>query len=185
MLKATFGVSSTWDIFAKLGYADADIEDNYVTAGVPQKEEYDGDSDIAFGIGAKGCLSGCGGSGPQVMVDGQYLFYTVDTDVTFGGIPLTGYTSETDFTELQIAVYGVWTVGTFKPYAGAKYSTVELENTANIPSIMESWVITYEEADSFGVFAGADYEVNSNLSFNAELRVVDETAISLGANWKI
>ncbi len=207
-VKFAIGASSNIDIYVKAGAADADAEFDINSPPDPaEKIDIDSDSDFAWGVGAKACLWGCGGAGPRILADVQYLQYDLDSDIKVDGVDLaTGFQqelldegattaavsvdAETDIEEWQIALIAAWSVNQWRPYLGVKYSDlktdtdVKLSGQANGLSFTGDFDVKFEADDNVGVFAGTDFIVNPNLSWNVEARVTDETAFTLGVNWK-
>ncbi|MBW2011319.1 MAG: hypothetical protein JRI32_06685 [Deltaproteobacteria bacterium] len=214
--KGTLGLHPNFDIFVKLGAADADTEFKTVGAGASEKTEFDGDWDFAWGIGAKAKLYESS-SGIRIMADAQYLWCEVDGDVDIDGKDLAenykeellyegatsatiSYDAEAEIQEWQVALYVNKTIGMFSPYAGVKYSDIDAEFDADIDGRITVPVgaaiiigspysakieTNFEADDNFGVFLGTDiYVIPDILSFNIEGRFVDETALTLGLNWK-
>lgn len=187
LVKGTLGLHPNLDIFVKLGAADADGEFKIGGAGFPDiKVEFDGDWDFAWGIGAKGKLYQSP-SGIRLMADIQYLWYEVDGDIDIEGIDLAifgPYDAETEIQEWQVALYVNKTIGMFSPYAGVKYSDMDVETDIDWQGGGKD-EIDFEADDNFGVFLGTDfYAIPNILSFNIEGRFVDETALSVGLNWR-
>lgn len=119
----------------------------------------------------------------------------------FGATSATAsYDAEAEIQEWHIALYVNKTIGMFSPYAGVKYSDMDAEFDADIDGQVQVTVpavgiinspysakveIDFEADDNFGVFLGTDiYVIPDILSFNIEGRFVDETALTLGLNWK-
>lgn len=184
--KGTLGLHPNLDIFVKFGAADADGEFKFVDPSASTKFEFDGDWDFAWGIGAKAKLFQSP-SGIRLMADIQYLWYEVDGDIKVNGIDLaiTGpYDAETEIQEWQVALYVNKTIGMFSPYAGVKYSDMDVETDIDSQSFGKL-EIDFEADDNFGIFLGTDfYAIPNILSFNIEGRFVDEIALSVGLNWR-
>lgn len=193
-LKATAGLHPQLDVFAKLGIADVDAEFDIAEPGFFDVEnEFEGDFDFGWGLGAKACLFGCGGSGMRIMADAQYLSYEVDGDFELAGVDLDDLgdaDSETEVTEWQVALYANWTIQQWSPYAGVKYSDIDVENDTDVSGTADGVAFTidasadFEADDNVGIFVGTDFNINSNLSLNIEGRFIDETAGSIGLSWQ-
>lgn len=207
-IKGTLGLHPNIDIFLKLGMADAKSKYKYVSPGEPDaKIEFDGDYDFVYGGGIKAKIFESSG-GLRVMADGQYLHYEVDGDYKVDGKDLAqylrqsfidagattvtaSYDSKTKIQEWQVALYVNQTFGQFSPYAGVKYSDVTVKNETNFSGLADG--VTYSgkidgkaKADkNFGVVVGTDiYLIPNRLSVNIEGRFIDETAGTIGVNYR-
>jgi len=185
------------DLFIKLGTANLNYEEkNIITGATDQKMEFDGEFDFAWGAGAKlGFYQSP--KGLRIMGDVQYLTYEVDGDFSINGVDRAAfespasYNSKTKVEEWQAALYMVQEIRQFSPYLGVKYSDLELKNETNVSGRTAGVPYSYKEttkaeADkNFGVFLGADFNIiPTRLSVNIEGRFLDETAGSLGVNYK-
>jgi len=203
-LKGTVGVASWLDLFVKLGMADADLDFTIKEPGFADvKVVFDGDNDFAYGAGAKAELGHW--SGWRILADAQYLMYKVDGDVSSDGIDIaslaallvsTGasdsasYHAEAAVNELQLALYVAQTFGIWTPYGGVKYSNLEFEFKDNFTdvsggtTVVETSNADFEASDNVGIFIGTEVEIIPKLTANLELRLIDETAGTLGLNWR-
>jgi hypothetical protein len=178
-----------------------------------QQTEWSGDTGFAWGGGAKACLSGCGGTGVRILADAQYLSYELDatgmvngldwaefdeqllTDVIGADSADTSYDAELEASEWQAAFYVAWSKGIWTPYGGAKYSDMKVEHEIDYITdtvwggVPETWIGTvredFEADNNLGAFVGVALELGNGVSFNAEGRFIDETAISLGLSWRL
>lgn len=208
-LKGTLGLHPNVDIFAKLGMAGANWEAKYKEPGFPdEKFEFEDDWGFAWGIGAKAKIFETSG-GLRFMADAQYLSYKVDGDLKVdgkdfdqgfleelrldSGDPNATFSSdsETEIKEWQVALYVNQTFGNFSPYAGVKYSEFdidcELKGSGQVLGNPYSLKIEgdAEADDNFGIFLGTDiYVIPNQLSINIEGRFLDETAGTIGVNYR-
>ena len=206
-LKGTLGLHPNVDMFVKLGMASANWEAMTKEPGYPdEKLEFEDDWNFAWGIGVKAKIFETPG-GVRFMADAQYLSYKVDGDVKVDGkdvdqIMLEEYQlldpmatfssdSEIEIKEWQVALYVNQTFGNFSPYAGIKYSDFETDLEINVngqllgnPYSMK-WKGDAEAEDNFGIFLGTDiYIIPNQLSVNIEARFIDETAGTIGMNYR-
>lgn len=199
LLKGTLGFHRDidLDLFVKLGMANLNYEEkNIITGASDQKMEFDGEFDFAWGAGAKlGFYQSP--KGLRIMGDVQYLTYEVDGDFSINGVDLATvktpatYDSNTKVEEWQAALYMVQEIRQFSPYLGVKYSDLTLRNETNVSGSSGGVPYSYTEttkADAdknIGVLVGADFNIIPNqLSLNVEGRFLDETAGTVGVNWK-
>ena len=73
---------------------------------------------------------------------------------------------------MHVAPFVAKDFGKFVPYAGVKYSDVQIEMDGGE---------TLNAENNVGVFVGADFKFNPTFSLNMEGRFIDETAMSLAA----
>ncbi|MDL2122144.1 MAG: hypothetical protein LWX51_03470 [Deltaproteobacteria bacterium] len=207
-VKGAVGFHPNLDVFVKLGAANVDGEFKYVEPGFPdEKNEFDGDWDFAWGIGVKAKLYQSPG-GLRIMADAQYLRYKVDGDIDIDGVDLArddeqealdygatsatfSYDAEAKIEEWQVALYVNQTFGNFSPYAGVKYSDMDMEVDVDIAgrfdgvSYSEKSELDFEADDNFGIFLGTDiYLIPELLSINIEARFIDETAGTFGLTYR-
>jgi hypothetical protein len=183
-LKGALGLHPNVDIFVKLGTASANWEAKYKEPGDPgEKIEFEGDSDFAWGVGAKVKIFETPG-GLRLLGDAQYLSYKVDGDVKLAGEEIPFADSETEIEEWQVAVYVNQTFGNFSPYAGVKYSDLEMDWELDLAGILKIEGDA-EADDNFGIFLGTDiYVIPNLLSINIEARFIDETAGTFGLTYR-
>lgn len=182
-VKGTLGLHPNVDIFVKLGMAGANWEAKYKETGAPdEKIEFEDDWDFAWGIGAKVKIFETQG-GLRFLGDAQYLAYKVEGDVKLAGEKIPFADSETEIEEWQVALYVNQTFGNFSPYAGVKYSDLEMDWELDLAGILK--IKGEAEADdNFGIFLGTDiYVISDLLSINIEARFIDETAGTLGLTY--
>lgn len=205
-LKGTLGLHPNVDIFAKLGMAGANWEWKYKEPGEQYKDEFEGDGDFAWGVGAKVKIFETPG-GLRFLGDAQYLSYKVDGDIKSAGKDVEQDTledlqskdpnatfsadSETEIKEWQVALYVNQTFGNFSPYAGVKYSECdvdfEFKGSGQVEGTPYSLEIEgdAEADDNIGIFLGTDiYVIPNQLSINIEGRFLDETAGTIGVNYR-
>jgi len=187
--------------------ADANWECKYKSPGVPdEKLEFEDDRDFAWGLGAKVKIFETPG-GLRFMADAQYLSCEVDGDNKVDGVdfdqallevlrlvdPNATFSSDskTEIEEWQVAVYVNQTFSNFNPYAGVKYSEFdvdfELKGSGELLGTPYSYKVEgdAEADDNFGIFLGTDiYIIPNQLSINIEARFIDETAGTIGVNYR-
>ncbi len=199
LVKGTLGFHQDidLDLFLKTGIADVNWKASHVmAAGTEQDLNYDGKPEFAWGGGAKFGFYQFS-NGLKIMGDVQYLTYKVygfyrinGTDRAVFETP-SSYEAKTKFEEWQGALYAQKFFGPIGPYLGAKYSNINLENETTVTGRTSGVPYSYDEkmkanADkNVGIFLGADFNVlPKHLSVNIEVRLVDETAASIGVNYK-
>lgn len=203
-LKGMAGVHPNLDLYAKLGVSDLTWKQKYESPDFPaERDKFDGDWGFAWGIGAKAKIYETSG-GLRFMADAQYMRYKVDGDYRVNGQSLSdvimaldpeitglSYDTKTSLEEWQIAFYVNKTFGQFSPYAGMKYSDATLRNELNVSYtdsngyLSTKYETKYRADKNIGVFAGIDINIISNkLKLNIEGRFIDETAVTIGMNYR-
>ncbi len=159
------------------------------------------DWDVFYGAGFKAVFFESGDF--KAGVDLQYNVYTLDSEVLFYNwfyVDETGtyfdrhILDETETTEYHLAVIFSKSNPTFSPYGGIKLSAYETEYEGRSwiydgfvsPAFSQTqmWDFTMEGQDMLGFFAGVDYAVTDMFHINAEVRVVDEAALTIFHSWK-
>jgi len=182
---------------AKLAYTFADRLDVYVLLGMIDEAEVDEkvgsdsykyffDEDFSWGIGATFLVHEFE-NGIKLGADAKYR--VAEADLTALDINGTKYEIsditdvQGDYDEWQIALGIAKQLGKFVPYAGVKYSDVELQAKGTIAgTTYETNNVNSEEV--IGVFVGISFLPKDNFSINLEGRFIDETAFSLGCNYR-
>lgn len=206
-LKGTLGLHPNVDMFVKLGMASANWEAMSKEPGYPdEKREFEDDWNFAWGVGAKVKIFETA-VGLRFLADAQYLSYKVDGDFKKGGKgfdqfvleklrlydPMATFSSdsEIEIKEWQVALYVNQTFGNFSPYAGVKYSEcdVDFEFKGSGQFLGNPYFLKLkgdaEADDNFGIFLGTDiYIIPNQLSVNIEARFIDETAGTIGVNYR-
>jgi len=212
MVKISYGVLDNLDIYVKLGTADLELKQTYTESGsIPDAEwagvlekgtsKMNADTAFAYGIGAKGTLPlsetlflGC---------DIQYIRHKNDftekdswTEYSYddeGNLTSeeeysADYTGDLTFQEWQVAPYVAAKLGNFVPYLGVKYSgAVTKIKYASVSGDDDDYPednVKDRADDHVGVFVGTDFKITENWKLNVEGRFVDETAVSMGLNYK-
>ena len=155
LVKGTYGISDKIDVFAKVGMADAKIDDN----------DFEFDMDIAYGIGDKVNVYEKGQI--KADVDAQIPLCSGDDDTAVGP------NVEIDATEFDLAICGSYEVSeAFNCYGGFMYDMVIGE--------MSNWEsVDVDESDPIGIFLGGKYTITPQLKTGLELRLTSETSFTL------
>ncbi len=186
MVKVSYGLLDWLDVYAKLGAAKYDSEDNVYVSGVKgYSDKSKAEMGFAWGLGLKAAyplknnwLVGC---------DLQYLMSSHDnkineTNLTTGAVVSTTYKSNV-IQEWHIAPYLGYKFGNLVPYLGVRYS--DLRAKTKKPSDA-GWADNLKSAadNNVGVFVGTDYKIGEHWKLNLEGRFVDEMAMSVGATYR-
>ena len=162
LVKGTYGVSDTIDVFGKIGMAGCE----FLLAGFPIET----DMDIAIGIGGKVNVYDQGQT--KVGVVAQILLWSGDDTVL-------GTNVEIDATEFDLAFGGSYKVSEeFNCYGGLMYSMVSGEITISGVGSLD-----IDESDSIGIFIGGEFAVSPQSKVGLELRLMSETSFTLMASF--
>lgn len=183
--KISYNIVKRFDIYALLGtVSDAEITEKSGS----DTYKYFFDDDFAWGLGITALIYEFD-NGLRIGADGKYRSAEVDlTEIDVNG---TRYgiadisNIAGDFEEWQVALGITREFGEsvrFSPYAGVKYSDVEVQAKGTISGT------TYEtdnvnSKDTVGVFAGTEITFTDNLSVYAEGRFIDEQAVAVGLSY--
>ncbi len=156
LVKGTYGISDKIDVFAKIGMADAKIDDI----------DFESDMDIAYGIGDKVNVYEKG----QIKADvvAQNPLWSGNDDDTAVGPKV-----EIDATEFDLAIGDSYEVSeAFNCYGGLMYDMV-IEEMSNGGSV------DVDESDPSGIFLGGKYTITPQVKAGLELRLTSETSFTL------
>ena len=155
LVDGTYGISDKIDVFAKIGMADAKIDDI----------DFEYDMDIAYGIGDKVNVYEKGQI--KADVDAQIPLCSGDDDTAVGP------NVEIDATEFDPAIGGSYEVSeAFNCYGGLMYDMV-IEEMSNWGSV------DVDESDPIGIFLGGKYTITPQVKAGLELRLTSETSFTL------
>ena len=185
-VKLSYGLFDIMDVYTKLGIAEYGLKgDVYVGDVKHVQENLSGANAFLYGGGLR--LAKELKEGWTIGFDMQYLTSANDLDFRAVNI-ISGATSIAKYTdcrmqEWHVAPYLAKKMANFTPYFGAKYS--ELRLTQAEPNDPKRWNNLVFNADSnVGVFTGIDWNFVKNFTLNIEGRFVDETAISIGTEYR-
>jgi opacity protein-like surface antigen len=184
--KIACGIGNRIDIYALLG----SIKDAQVTEKEPSNTyKYFFDDDFAWGFGASVLIHEFE-NGLRIGADGKYRAAEVDLielDINGTKYGLADISEVSgDFEEWQFSLGIAKEFGEtvkFIPYAGVKYSDVEVQAKGTILGTVYQ-TNNVNSKDTMGGYAGAEVAFNDNLSVYVEGRFVDESAFSTGITWK-
>jgi len=155
LVKGTYGISDKIDVFAKVGMADAKIDDN----------DFEFDMDIAYEVEGK----------VNVYEKGQIKADVVEQNPLWSGDDDTavGPNVEIDATEFDPAIGGSYEVSeAFNCYGGLMYDMV-IEEMSNGGSV------DVDESDPIGIFLGGKYAIVPQVKAGLEFRLTSETSFTL------
>jgi len=182
-------------LYVDVGQA-TNMEYAYTTLGENHKVSYE--DDLIYGAGLSALIYRWA-NGLEIGANGSYRQADLKLDtvtinnVTFKRSTLTNI-SETEFKEYQAALEVAWRTEYFIPYAGAKYSDVELGSDFKIAP--QNYSAKGKNADkNYGAFVGLSITPRTGflspsapdskpLSINLEARFIDEEAFNVGLSYK-
>jgi len=201
-VKAVYGLADDLDIYLKLGISDGKTEggsfvatatgtvDDVIVNGVSYGAATSAalntswsqelDAGILYGFGLKKVLPleddwlvGIDASYTSHKNDySERMSYVLSGD--FAATVATTWNGEMTLQEWQIAPYIAKEIENFVPYLGIKYSDFELEQEYD-----SGGSYSFDADDNLGIFIGTDYKTNDSWVMNLELRLIDETAVSI------
>ena len=154
-VKGTYGISDKIDVFAKVGMADAKIDDN----------DFEFDMDIAYEFEGKVNVYEKG----QIKADvvAQNPLWSGNDDDT-----AVGPNIEIDATEFDLAFGGNYEVSeAFNCYGGLMYAMV-------IGEMSNGGSVGVYESDPIGIFLGGEYTITPHVKACLELRQMSETSFT-------
>jgi hypothetical protein len=185
-----YGLSGGWDVFLRLGAADAedDIERNYPDGATDLYEGFDGSFGFAWGLGTRATFWQDGDVSWGGLVQVTWL-EPDDSDIGLSGDTNFSGNAEIDFWELQIAVGPtVQMDDNFRIYGGPFLHFVDgdLELSGQTDDAGTQIRVEasgdIEEESQFGGFAGAHWDMNENTACYIEGQLTaDAWSIGIGA----
>ena len=164
LVKGTYGLETgniPLNLYAKLGMANGEGEDSGY--------KFDGDYGLAYQLGVKATVYEM--TNMQVGVGLQYLSYSSEYEEL-------GTTVEADSSEMDLyAGTSYLGYGKVVPYGGLHLSMVDGEFSSSGSST------DFEQADSVGLFMGAEMGLSDQFRGGAEVRLVSETSFSLNFSY--
>ena len=155
LIKGTYGISGKIDVFAKVGIADAKIDDN----------NFELDMDIAYEIEGKVNVYEKGQIKADVVAHNP-LRSGNDDDTAVGP------NIEIDATEFDLAIGGNYEVSeAFNCYGGLMYAMV-------IGEMSNGRSVDVYESNPIGIFLGGEYTITPHVKAGLELRQMSETSFT-------
>jgi hypothetical protein len=176
--KLSYGVTNDVNVFCKVGMANFNIELKWKDGDL---RELEGDYSFAWGLGGSGVFATMG-NGVKLGGSAQYrsLSHEPDNYYTFAGGARTKNIgkSETKISEKQVAFYALYPQQSTNFYGGAKYSSANCKSTYTDPGLI--YKADLKSKNNFGLFGGVEHKIAPNISCCVEVRLLDETAFSVG-----
>jgi hypothetical protein len=155
LVKGTYGISDKIDVFAKVGMADAKIDDN----------DFEFDMDIAYEVEGK----------VNVYEKGQIKADVVEQNPLWSGNDddtAVGPNIEIDATEFDLAFGGNYEVSeAFNCYGGLMYAMV-------IGEMYNGGSVYVDESYPICIFLGGEYTITPHVKAGLELRQMSETSFT-------
>jgi hypothetical protein len=172
-VKLSYGITDNVDIYGQVGYSDFSNEGN-----LPALGDFDADSDgsASYAIGAKGTFMAT--NGLLYGADAQYSWGKNDNKISVANGAVTD-NGEVKNMQWHIAPYIGKQFEQSVAYIGVRYSDAKYEHEFDALGSID-----FEAKDNVGVFFGFDYETDETSAVNIEVRLVDETAVTIGATKK-
>jgi hypothetical protein len=186
-----YGISDNWDVFMRLGGANATFGDSLWKAG----ESFDGNNDLLIGAGIKGTFYETNRLRFGGLLQASYAEYDGKLDAHTPGWSAPDFIEAT-VSEAQLALGAtyLWTdrVSIYAgPFAhmfitGSFDDTFTLYNNdlSGLESLVYSWDI--DKDLTYGAYVGAQIVLGRNCLFNVEYQQTSNAnTIGLGLMWRI
>ena len=190
LLRGQVLVSENIDAYILLGLGSVEVSDfNLTYEELPFTvvgKSFDGGSGLAWGGGAEYTM-------PKTLFDVttaigfQLLYFTSEMDSSIGA-PLNvegSLTERVKWLEYGLEASISKTFGKLEPYGGVGITKVsgKMEGEETIGSLSGTESKDFSESDLFGAFGGVNYSISESLLINAEMRLIDEAAFVVSAQW--
>lgn len=183
-----YGIFENWDVFVRLGGANATFGDSIWEAG----EDFEGDNDLAVGAGIKATFYTTDRLRFGGLLQGSYAAYDGKLDAS--GWPSSDFIEAT-ISEAQLALGAtyLWTqrvsvyAGPFVHYMMGDFEdtfTVYNDDLNGLINTIFSWEI--DNGLAYGGYLGAQIVLGRNCLFNVEYQQTsDANTIGMGLMWRI
>jgi opacity protein-like surface antigen len=203
-LKPAYGVTDKINLFARIGLSNVkggsdDCEDD--PSGCVSS-----DNASAYGAGVQATLfenekvrvgltgqatvhsSRKAGVEEKLTIDpGSTMKYDSGRSYSFpNGDTWTISNSKIKWTEYEAALGAAFKLGQAVPYVGVNYSKASAKFTSDLSSTFTSsgsLSIDYKEKSPFGVHGGVAVSLSNNMSLGAEVRLLNQTALSISLGY--
>ena len=189
----SYGIHDTWDVFVRLGAADAadDIAEDPPSGTGTTYTGMDGSLGFAWGVGARATFWEDG----DVTWGGLFQATWLDpdgSDVDLKGDPAFSGDADLDFWEIQIAAGPTVEYDNFRVYGGPFLHFVGGDLDISGQTVSAGPITTtiaasqdVEEQSIFGGYVGAQWLMAENTTCNVEFQATgDAWAIGVGAIWE-
>jgi hypothetical protein len=184
-----YGISNEWEVFTRLGMADAEFDADSTPAG---GSDFDGGSEFAFAVGTKRTLADDGNVKWGCLF--QFLWSEADdktdpnTSTGFGNGALTvpgGTKIDMDWYEIQLAMGPTFQVAEGVSLYGGPFLYF-MEGDAEAGPISSQEEIELEQVSEFGGYVGGVVDLSdlmANATLHGEVQFTsDAFAFAIGAN---
>ncbi len=193
------------DIYAKAGIAKLSYSYTFSTPGsADEKDEFVGDNGFAWGVGFSGKVAEIKKVG--LLIDAEYSAYDLKGEYKIDGesisdaviksaknagyTTVTGsYSTSTKVSEWHAGLTATTTMGIFTPFAGIRYSDMNISNTLSISGTANGIAYSGTGTEKFkadknvGVVVGTGVSLSKSLSVNVKANLIDETSGRVGVNY--
>lgn len=189
MVKLSTTLYNRIEPYIKVGTSDLEVKWDYGTNNV----KVEADTGLAWGFGAKAILYELKDYGIRLTLDAQYR--TTDPGVDrakLNGSAVTATQTRFEVKELQASLLAskkyIFPVGLkdvyFVPYAGVTYSDSEVDVSFNSSGLYDLYIAGND--NNIGMVLGVDIlpSLLSSFLFCLELRLINETALTIGGSIK-
>ena len=164
-----YGLTDRISIYGKVGFGDLEVE-NTSTNKIDNLH-----TGFAGGLKIKGLIFEEESLGIEMGVGAQFFYLYAHRDA-----------SDTDWLEWQLSSYVSKEIWRLKPYAGVKFSWIELDFEIKEEEGGDKRRGTYEEDDLVGLFVGTDlyFGEDKAIFLNAEAGFITGNEFTIGLNYR-
>lgn len=186
------GLWDSWDIFLRLGIADAQGElSEILSNGAPATDQYkdfDGSHGFAWGFGTRATFYEEGDTAWGGLIQLTWA-NPGDSDISIDTEPAFSGNAEINYWEVQVAVGPTIELDTFRLYGGPFLHFVngDLDITGRTTGVsqFDDPDINIHEESQFGGYAGIQLYLGENSSLFTEFQVTgDVWGVGVGTTWK-
>jgi len=181
LTKIVWGATDRFDIYARLGASDLEVE-------VPGMQNYEGERGMTWGGGIRLAVAEFPQHGIATYVDGQFLTFYTD-GVVFRAFEGEGYlerySDRYKWNEVQFSFVAAWQRDVFRPYVGLGITTVSGNVTKDVYRMTGGGEDYYGQVfEEFGqdvvpeLIVGLDVPLGGTGTLSGEVRYSDSDEVS-------
>ena len=176
----TLGFNDRVEFYGAMGAMTARSQFHPYSSGTIK---YHTDSSFAWDIGGRAILAYWGDT--QLGVDAKHIqFNPTIKSMTLQHHSLHPHKVSYQYRQWQIGLGASHRFGLVVPYLGVNYSHVHLKfhNLKTLGGVFPDSHVTMKNRFPFGLFMGCGFSLVRALDLNAELRLIDETAVTISGD---
>jgi Chlamydia major outer membrane protein len=170
------------EVFGSLGALSSEIT-QHLHSGT--KIAYRTSNHFAWGVGGRAILAYWGNV--QLGCNASY----VGSNPNLSSLKVNSHSSsvkraELDYNQWQVGIGASYRLRWFIPYVGFDYTNfrMRIENLSAIKFLISDQHITFKDTYPCGAFVGFGLSAHHAISMNVELRLINENAVTVSADFK-